>query len=83
MKILRTVTFTTYIRQVVFLPHRLFCAAKEVLGLKDNEHFRKAYLLPLLELGWIEMMLPNKPNSSKQKYRITATDLAEREKYSE
>jgi Fic family protein len=44
---------------------------KEVLGLKDDEHFRKAYLLPALDAGWIEMTIPDKPRSSKQKYRLT------------
>jgi Fic family protein len=44
---------------------------KEGLGLKDDEHFRKAYLLPALEAGLIEMTIPDKPRSSKQKYRLT------------
>ena len=44
---------------------------KEALGLKDDEHFRKGYLLPALEAGWIEMTLPDKPRSSRQKYRLT------------
>ncbi len=44
---------------------------KTVLGLKDDEHFRKAYLLPALEAGLIEMTIPEKPRSSKQKYRLT------------
>ncbi len=44
---------------------------KEALGLKDDEHFRKAYLLPVLEAGLIEMTIPDKPRSSKQKYRLT------------
>lgn len=44
---------------------------KEALGLKDDEHFRKAYLLPALDAGLIEMTIPNKPRSSKQKYRLT------------
>ena len=44
---------------------------KEALGLKDDEHFRKAYLLPALEAGLIEMTIPEKPRSSKQKYRLT------------
>jgi Fic family protein len=44
---------------------------KEALGLKDDEHFRKAYLLPALDLGLIEMTIPDKPRSSKQKYRLT------------
>jgi len=48
---------------------------KEALGLKDDEHFRKAYLLPALEAGLIEMTIPDKPRSSKQKYRLTEKGL--------
>jgi len=44
---------------------------KEALGLKDDEHFRKAHILPALEAGLIEMTIPDKPRSSKQKYRLT------------
>lgn len=44
---------------------------QEKLGLKDDEHFRKAYLLPALEAACIEMILPDKPRSSNQKYRMT------------
>ena len=44
---------------------------KEALGLKDDEHFRKAYLLPALDAGLIEMTIPDKPRSSKQRYRLT------------
>ena len=40
-------------------------------GIKHREHFRKAYLGTLLKNGWIEMTIPNKPRSSKQRYRIT------------
>jgi len=44
---------------------------QSALGLKDKEHFRKAYLLPALRESLIEMTLPDKPESSKQKYRLT------------
>jgi ATP-dependent DNA helicase RecG len=44
---------------------------QSLLGLKDDEHFRKTYLLPALEAGLIEMTIPDKPRSSKQKYRLT------------
>ena len=44
---------------------------KTALGLKDDEHFRKAYLLPALEAGLIERTIPDKPRSSRQKYRLT------------
>jgi len=44
---------------------------QNTLGLKDDEHFRKSYLLPALESDLIEMTIPKKPKSSKQKYRLT------------
>ena len=44
---------------------------QRLLGLKDDEHFRKAYLLPAIKEGVIEMTLPDKPRSSKQRYRLT------------
>ncbi|MFL6234933.1 MAG: Fic family protein [Thermoanaerobaculia bacterium] len=42
------------------------------LGLRHEDHFREAYLLPALELEGIEMTLPDKPRSSQQRYRITS-----------
>ena len=44
---------------------------QEALGLKHEEHFREAYLMPGLKGGLIEMTIPGKPKSSKQKYRLT------------
>jgi len=44
---------------------------QRLLGLKNDEHFRKAYLLPAIKEGVIEMTLPDKPRSSKQRYRLT------------
>lgn len=40
-----------------------------LLGLKHRPTFRDNYLLPALKLGFIEMTIPDKPNSSKQKYK--------------
>ncbi|MFT7721769.1 MAG: ATP-binding protein [Roseateles sp.] len=45
---------------------------QEALALKNDEHFRKAYLLPALGSGLVEMTLPSTPRSSKQRYRLTA-----------
>jgi ATP-dependent DNA helicase RecG len=44
---------------------------QEQLKLKDDEHFRKTYLLPALNAGFIEMTVPDKPNSRMQKHRVT------------
>lgn len=40
------------------------------LGLSHRATFRKNYLNPALEADLIERTIPEKPNSSKQKYRI-------------
>lgn len=46
-------------------------ALRGAIGLKDDEHFRKFYLLPALDAGLVEMTISDKPKSSKQKYRLT------------
>jgi ATP-dependent DNA helicase RecG len=40
------------------------------LRLKDDEDFRKAYLLPVLKTGFIEMTY-DMPKNRMQKYRLT------------
>lgn len=40
------------------------------LSLKDRMHFMNEFLQPSLDGEWIEMTIPDKPTSSKQKYRI-------------
>ena len=41
-------------------------------GKSDRTKFRNQVLRPLLEEGLLEMTIPDKPRSSKQKYRLTA-----------
>jgi len=45
---------------------------QDSLALKSEENFRKLYLQPALELGLVEMTLPDKPQSNRQKYRLTS-----------
>lgn len=45
---------------------------QDALGLRDDEHFRKAYLLPALAAGFVEMTIPDRPTSRAQRYRLTA-----------
>lgn len=40
-----------------------------LLNLKHRPTFRNNYLLPAIDAGLIEMTIPDKPRSSKQKYR--------------
>jgi hypothetical protein len=44
---------------------------QKAAGIKDREHFRKAYLEPLLLAGWLERTIPDKPRSRMQRYRTT------------
>jgi predicted transcriptional regulator len=44
---------------------------QESIGLKNREHFRKEYLEPLINDGFIERTIPEKPNSRLQKFRLT------------
>jgi ATP-dependent DNA helicase RecG len=45
----------------------------EAVGLIHREHFRETYLIPALADGYLEMTIPDKPKSSRQKYRLTPT----------
>lgn len=42
----------------------------ERLQLKHRTTFRDNYLKPAINLGFVDMTIPDKPNSSKQKYRM-------------
>lgn len=53
------------------------------LALSDSKNFRERYLAPSIEMGFVEMTLPDKPRSSKQRYRLTQAGrdcLARRDK---
>lgn len=43
-----------------------------VAGRRDRTKFRNQVLRPLIEAGWIEMTIPDKPTSRMQRYRTTA-----------
>ena len=46
---------------------------QQELGLTDEKHFREHYQQPAVAMELIEMTIPDKPRSSKQKYRLTDT----------
>ena len=48
---------------------------QEALQLRHQESFRDLYLIPAMDKGFVEMTIPDKPNSSKQRYRLTQKGL--------
>ena len=46
-------------------------ALMAAMGLRDRMHFANAYLNPAIETGLVEMIIPDKPNSRLQRYRLT------------
>lgn len=43
----------------------------ELVGRTNRTKFRDQVVRPLLQAGWLEMTIPDKPRSSKQRYRTT------------
>jgi ATP-dependent DNA helicase RecG len=50
-------------------------ALQAAMGLRNAEHFRKAYLVPAMAAGYLEMTLPDTPRSTRQRYRLTPLGL--------
>jgi len=46
-------------------------ALQAAVSMKHREHFRKAYIEPLVKAGWLECTVPTKPTSRLQRYRLT------------
>jgi len=51
---------------------RSITAMMELLDWKNRTKFRAKYITPLLELALLQINIPDKPNSSKQQYYLTA-----------
>ena len=49
---------------------------QELLSIKNRDYFRTNYLNPAISNGYIELTIPDKPNSQNQKYRLTAKGIA-------
>ena len=76
--------YPSNLKQIVKILHRskkemARSELQKALKLVDRVHFLREYLQPSLERGLIEMTLPDKPKSKKQKYRLTESgrDVAE------
>jgi ATP-dependent DNA helicase RecG len=46
------------------------------LNPRVEQNIRQKYLTPALRVGYVEMTVPNKPNSRLQKYRLTQKGIA-------
>ena len=56
---------------VIAQPHRSVSELMTACGRTNRTKFRNQVLDPLLEMGLIEMTMPDKPRSPKQQYRTT------------
>jgi len=52
-------------------PEKAIGVLMNLIGRTNRTKFRDQVLRPLLDAGFIEMTIPDKPTSSKQKYRLT------------
>ncbi len=50
------------------------------VGHTNRTRFRDAFVRPLIKAGFMESTVPDKPRSSKQRYRLTAVGKAILEK---
>jgi predicted HTH transcriptional regulator len=68
-----TTQVTTQVEELikVFTGEHTRQELQAILNLANREHFRKNYLQPSINANLIELTIPEKPNSSKQKYRLT------------
>lgn len=48
---------------------------QQLLDISHREYFRSSFLVPALEAELMELTIPDKPNSSKQKYRLTSKGI--------
>ena len=66
------VDYSAYIKKLVdVMKYDISYTSKElmeILDLKSRSSFRENYLLPAIKSGFIEMTLPDKPNSRNQRY---------------
>jgi len=51
-------------------------ALQQAAGKRDRKHFRLTVLNPLVAAGMLELTIPDKPRSSKQRYRLTQAGIA-------
>ncbi|MDE2795685.1 MAG: DNA-processing protein DprA [Gemmatimonadota bacterium] len=49
---------------------------RDALNLRSSSNVKQRYLDPCLDQGWIEMTMPEKPRSPKQRFRITPVGRA-------
>jgi hypothetical protein len=54
---------------------------QEAADMKHREHFRKAYIEPLVMADWLRRTIPDKPTSRLQKYLITGEGKAWLDEY--
>ncbi|MBM3880399.1 MAG: transcriptional regulator [Planctomycetes bacterium] len=57
--------------RVLFQGEQSSSGLRKALRVKHRPTFRKNYLHPAMRAGFVELTIPDKPNSRRQKYRLT------------
>lgn len=69
---------TDQVQKMILLLKNTSLSRKEImerLNLVHTHSFRELYLLPSMEAGFVVMTIPDKPNSNKQKYKLSPLGL--------
>lgn len=69
---------TDQVQKLVFLLKDKPLSRRQIMekfNLTHAHSFRKLYLSPSLDAGYVVMTIPDKPNSSKQKYKLSPLGL--------
>ena len=71
------VTVTTEIKKLIMAcdGEKSKTELMSIIGLKGRDSFEKLYLQPCKKEAFVEMTIPDKPNSRLQKYRLTEKGL--------
>lgn len=70
-------TLTPQIKKIILMIEGETSRARlqELVGIKNRDYFRKDYLSPAVTNGYVELTIPDKPNSQNQRYRLTVKGM--------
>jgi hypothetical protein len=80
----KSVQLSVQLKSLIISVNRQMLSINEILEVykqvykqvyKSHWYFKKKFILPAMQQGWIEMLYPDKPNHPQQKYKLTKKGL--------